>query len=302
MPVFGYVRVKSSELRVREYEAYRGAYCGLCRSMGKCTGQCSRMTLSYDFAFLVLVRVCLENAEIRFSQRRCLAHPLKKRNMMETNAVLDYSARAAAILNYHKIKDDLSDEKGLKKMRALFVYPFVSRARKKALKAGLSELDASIAKRLRELAETEKQSLASVDTPAAIFGEILSDIMSFGLESDRARIANELGRSVGKWIYTVDALDDMREDKKRERYNPFLLLYGGRLPSADELELVADALKAGLCSAEAALDLVRTDRAEMMSIIENIMYLGLPDTAERVISGDKRKKSKQDSKKERKLT
>jgi len=290
--VFGYVRVKSSELKVREYEAYRGAYCGLCRSMGKCTGQCSRMTLSYDFAFLVLVRVCLENTEIEFSQRRCLAHPLKKRNVMERNSTLDYCARAAAILNYHKIKDDLADEKGVKKLRALLVYPLVAKARKKALKAGLLELDESVSRRLGELADTEKQALASVDIPATIFGEILADIVAFGLEDDGARIARELGRSVGKWIYTIDALDDMKEDKAKGRYNPFLLLYGGRLPTAEELVLVSDALKAGLCSAEAALDLVHTDRAVMMSIIENIMYLGLPQTAEQIIRDDGNKECK----------
>ena len=146
--MFGYVRVNSAELKVREYETYRGAYCGLCRSMGKCTGLCSRMTLSYDFAFLVMLRACLENTEIKFSQRRCLAHPLKKRSVMERNDTLDYCARAAAILNFHKIRDDLADEKGLKKLRALLVYPFVAKARKKALKAGLAELDEAVAAKL----------------------------------------------------------------------------------------------------------------------------------------------------------
>ena len=284
--MFGYVRVKSSELKVREYEAYRGAYCGLCRSMGKCTGQCSRMMLSYDFAFLVLVRVCLENTEIKFSQRRCLAHPLKKRNVMEHNPVLEYSARAAAILNYHKIKDDLVDEKGFKRLRARMVYPFVAISRKKALKAGLAELDVRVSDKLLELANTEKQGLASVDAPASIFGEILSDIMSFGLEGNAARIAIQLGRSVGKWIYTVDALDDMKDDMKKGDYNPFLLLYGGRTPTAEELSLVGDALKAGLCAAEGAIDLIETDRESFLSIIENIMYLGLPDMADEIIHRD----------------
>jgi hypothetical protein len=283
--VFGYVKVKNSELRVREYEVYRGAYCGLCRSMGKCTGQCSRMTLSYDFAFLVMLRICLENTELRFSQRRCLAHPLKKRNVMERNETLDYCARAAAILNYHKIKDDLADERGAKKLRAVLVYPFVKSARKKALKAGLGELDERIAKSLDELAATEKQGIASVDIPAAIFGDILADITSFGLDGARERIAARIGKSVGKWIYIIDALDDMKEDKEKGRYNPFLLLYGGRLPTENELALVSDALKAGLCSAEEALDLLDTERTTIFSIIENIMYLGLPETADKIICG-----------------
>ena len=112
--MFGYVRVKHTELRVKEYEFYRGTYCGLCRSMGKCTGQCSRFALSYDFAFLALLRITLDRTPVEFEQKRCIAHPLKKRNMMKHNASLAYCAHAAALLNYHKILDDLSDERGWK--------------------------------------------------------------------------------------------------------------------------------------------------------------------------------------------
>ena len=62
--MFGYVKTHNPELRVAEYEYYRAAYCGLCRSMGKCTGQCSRMTLSYDFAFLALIRLALTGDKV----------------------------------------------------------------------------------------------------------------------------------------------------------------------------------------------------------------------------------------------
>ena len=277
------MKVNSAELKVKEYEMYRGAYCGLCRSMGKCTGQCSRMMLSYDFTFLVALRICLENTEISFRQRRCFAHPLSKRSVMEPNPVLEYCARSAAILGYHKIRDDLSDERGLKKLRAVMTYPFVAAARKKALRAGLAELDGEVERLLSELADTERQNLSSVDIPAGIFGEILARMTSYGLEGSVERIARELGRAVGRWIYTVDALDDMNDDRRKGRYNPFLLLYGGRTPNGEELCLIGDALKAALCSGEAALDLMETDRVAFRNIIENIMFLGLPRTAEQVI-------------------
>ncbi|MBQ9112189.1 MAG: hypothetical protein IJY08_01250 [Clostridia bacterium] len=287
--MFGYVKVNSAELKVKEYEMYRGAYCGLCRSMGKCTGQCSRMTLSYDFAFLAALRLCLENTEISFSQRRCFVHPLKKRSVMDANPVLDYCAHSAAILNYHKIKDDLADERGLKRLRARLVYPFVAHARKKALTAGLGELDGAVSGLLALLADTEAQGLSSVDTPAAIFGDILSEIVSFGLDGSRRLIAVEIGRAVGRWIYTVDALDDMSEDEKKGRYNPILLLYDGRRPKDGELSLISDALKAALVSAESAMDLMDTDRAAFRNIVENILFLGMPDTAERIIGRERDK-------------
>ncbi len=294
--MFGYVKVNRGELKVKEYELYRGAYCGLCRSMGKCTGQCSRMALSSDFAFLVMVRLALSDVKVEFKQRRCLAHPLTKRSVMERNEVLDYCAYAAAILGYHKIKDDLADEKGLKSLRAVCTRPFAASWRRKALGAGLSELDGRVEDALRRLSELEASGIASVDAPADVFGELLSDIVSFGLEGGRKRIAAELGRHVGKWIYIVDALDDASEDAEKGRYNPFLLLYGGRLPTEEELLLISDALKAELVGVEAAMDLVQTDNIAVRSIIENTLYLGLPDTVEKIICGKsdagKRKRTK----------
>lgn len=296
--MFGYVKVNSPELKVREYELYKGAYCGLCRSMGKCTGQCSRLSLSYDFTFLVMLRIALSNTEISFSQRRCLAHPLKKRNVMERNAQLDLCAHSSAILGYHKVKDDLCDEHGLKRLRARLYYPLVKHWRKKSLRAGYAELDERISDSLARLAELEKQKKSSVDEPAAIFGEILADITSFGFEGKEQRIARELGRSVGKWVYIVDALDDCDEDRAKGRYNPFLLLYGNRLPSGEELQSIADAAKLELLGAEAAMDLLETDMESVKSIIENVLYLGMPDTVKKITAdfGEENKKHKKERK------
>ena len=290
--MFGYVRVNSAELKVREYEAYRAVYCGLCGSMGKCTGQCSRVTLSYDFAFLAAFRICLDDTEIKYKKKRCFVHPLRKRSVMERNPQLDYCARSAAVLAYHKVKDDIDDEKRLKKLSALFALPFVSVARKKALKAGLGELDAKVSALLVKLADIEKRGIESVDVPADIFGELLGEMTSHGFEGSKRRIAYNIGHSVGKWIYMADALDDLEEDEKKGRYNPFLLLYGGRAPDERELAAVLDALRVGLCSAEAAIDLMETQRGELRAVVENILFLGMPQLADNIIN--KRKEDKND--------
>ena len=115
--MFGYVRVESPELKVREYECYRATYCGLCRAMGKCTGQCSRMTLSYDMAFLAICRMALLGETPRYEQKRCFVHPLRRRNVLTRTDTLDYCAGAAALLTYHRIRDDLCDERGGKRLR-----------------------------------------------------------------------------------------------------------------------------------------------------------------------------------------
>lgn len=283
--MFGYVKVKHEELRVKEYEFYKGAYCGLCHAMGKCTGQCSRMTLSYDFVFLTLVRLAFTDIKPEFEQKRCFVHPLKKRNSMIKNPVLDYCSEAAAILNYHKISDDLADEKGFKRLKARLIYPFVSHSRKKALKrrAELSELDAAVADHLKRLGDAERSDRLGVDAPAELFGDLLGDIIAFGLNKKDARIAFQIGKQIGAWIYIADAIDDMAEDMKRDRYNPFIKLYNGRLPEPRELELIADAVKNRLYSAEAALDLLDIENNMIKNIIDNVLYLGIPQKTDNII-------------------
>jgi hypothetical protein len=83
--------------------------------------------------------------------------------------------------------------------------------------------------------------------------------------------------AVGKWIYMADALDDWEKDAKKERYNPFLKLYGNRLPTPDELGSIRLALKNELYAAEAAMDLMEFKHPDIEQIVSNILYLGMPE-------------------------
>ncbi len=297
--MFGYVKVNSAELRVKEYEFYRGTYCGLCCSMGKCTGQCSRMTLSYDFVFLALVRIAVSSTHTEFEQKRCLAHPLKKRNSMVRNEVLDYCSKAAAILNYQKVADDLKDEKGFKRLRAQLAFPFVSHSRKKAIKndPSLAELDVAVARELEVLASIESDAESGVDAPADSFGRLLGEIMSFGLEGSARRITYEIGKGVGGWIYIADAIDDIRDDSKKGRYNPILKLYNARIPDERELEMISDAVKNRLFGAESAFDLLSAESETVNNILANVLFWGIPDTTDKIIKShnDKEDKGKEPS-------
>lgn len=282
--MFGYIRTRSGDLKVREDTYYHAAYCGLCRTHGRCTGQCSRCFLSYDFTFLSIVRSVLVGEEPKPEMYRCLLHPAKKRLMLEPTPSSEQTARAAAILNAYKNLDDLRDERGSKRFRAMLVRPFLTGGRRRAEKRE-PELAALIRDGITEMSRLEKEKIASVDVYAEVFGRIIGGVLSHGLEESAKRIGQSIGFHLGKWVYILDAADDFEQDVKRGRFNPFVLLYGEDSLSEEHKIEIRTALLAELMAAENGFDLLIFPREddERRGIIRNMIYLGMPDTAERIL-------------------
>ncbi len=285
--MLGYVKTDAQELRLREYRVYRALYCGLCRRMGKCTGNCSRMSLSYDFVFLAAVRLLLTGEEIEIEKRRCLVHPLRPRPTVKACRALDDCADFSALLVYHKLCDDVQDERGGKRLRARIARLFFKKAYRKA-RGRHPVLDAAIGEHLRALSDCEKSAeLAGADAPAEQFGLVMRDVFAEGLPADAARIAADMGRAIGHWIYLVDAADDFSEDIKHDRYNPYRGLFGDN-PNEADWENVRLSLTAHLCRLERGyLLLEEHPTKELYEILSNILYIGLPETGEWVTSPQK---------------
>ena len=282
--MLGYIRTDARELRVREHEYYRALYCGLCRHMGKCTGQCSRLTLSYDFVFLAVARAALTGEAFQMKKLRCLVHPFQRRYAAVDSETLRYCAHASALLTYCKLLDDCADEKGFRRLRAYALRALTHSAYRRA-KRELGELNEAIRQRLSALSlyEKQKNDLPGADTPAALFGELMADVFSYGLEEKEARVAAALGEAVGHWIYLADAADDFWEDLKKGRFNPYRGLFGDK-PSADDLEDLRLSMIGQLMRGEQAMLLMDNFSApELKELLYNMMYLGMPARAERIL-------------------
>lgn len=306
--MFGYVRPLTGEMKVRENEMFRAVYCGLCRSMGRCTGCASTLTLSYDFVFLAVFRAALCGEKFAVQRHRCAMHPAKPRAMVDDSGTLSYCARAAAWLTWAKLNDDLCDERGLRRMSALALRPAVSSMRRRAQKAdGMDALEDRITASLRRLSALEAANSDSIDETAACFGSLLGDIMAWGLSDLPARIAREAGEATGRFIYVIDAADDAPSDAKEGRYNPIVRRYGtdifemrpfsARLETDEppksvmrlKPEIAEDLYVAALCSLsrlEGAVNLMdfSSCSSEPEGIIKNIAFLGMPAQLRRVLA------------------
>ncbi len=293
--MFGYVKPKQGDLLVKEYEFYKATYCGICRAMKKHAGTLSNVTLSYDSVFLALVRMLfVGDEEISASARRCIAHPLKKRPMLDENPALVYTAKAFAVLAYHKLDDDAYDEKFAKKLIATLGKPLVGKAGRRE---EMSELAKLVSEKLEAIRAIEAARCESVDAPASLFGELLGEVFSSGLEGSDRLVTQQCGYYLGRFIYAADAAEDYERDRKSGSYNPYVILYGGEALTKENRATVKCALLLECTNLEKAINLLPFgNRRTIENILKNIIYLGLVKRIEFLDSGDGEKHTKEKDK------
>lgn len=274
--MFGYVTPFKPDLKIREYEAYKSVYCGLCRELGKQFGPFARLTLSYDFAFLAMFELGVKNKIPEFQNCRCAVNPFKKKTCAKSCYELDFSSSVAMIMLYHKVIDNIRDSKGLKKLFWLFLKPFAKSAHKKAAKK-YPKVEESIASAMNRQYDVEKSSDCCVDEAADPTATALAQVCGCMDESKRGEL-ERFGYFLGRWVYLIDALDDIEDDIKTKNYNPFLKGCGD---TVDEMKGYARQ-SINATAAELQLCLEKLDINVFKPIIYNVVYLGLADTLSRI--------------------
>lgn len=213
--MFGYVVVDKPNILIKDYNTYRAYYCGLCKTIGTQNGQLNRLTLNYDIVLLALLGHNYENADPVFCESHCIVHPVgKKLTYVERNSILEKIADINVILGYYKLTDDVIDEKKHRSIRSLI------RPSYKKAAARMSEFDQKVSRGYDRLREEEKKN-ADISVLADSFGFILS-ACGDALTDKCDRLLRELLFHIGRWIYVIDAYDDIKKDFKDKCFNPFL--------------------------------------------------------------------------------
>lgn len=281
--MFGYVRIDKPELKVKEYEIYKSVYCSLCKTLGKSYGVFSRFTLSYDFTFLALLNMALRDGGVGFEKKSCPFNPLKKCNYCKETNLLELPAAAAMIMIYYKIRDNISDEKGFKKLGYVLMKPIFAPARKKAMKK-YPEIEKIIADYIDKQTKLEKDCCSDMDTAANPTAEALSKIFMLCSEDDiQKRVLDRLGYCIGRYIYLLDAVCDLKSDIENGSYN---VLKDGL--NGDIKEYITNRVEPQLyfCINEACKAFELLEIKKFKTILGNVIYLGLEETFKKEI-GDK---------------
>lgn len=285
--MFGYIKPHVPELKVSSYELYRSVYCGLCRVAGKRVSRFSRFFLSYDYVFLAIVRMFFTGEDFAVTKARCPYKPHKKHNELGENETMRFTAAAFALFTHYKVKDNVGDTKGIKKVLFFLLSLFTARFERKAKKL-YPELKQIVDEPLARLTELEKSRDTSPDAAAATFGDMTAALLSMGLADENKTSAETAGFQIGRFIYLCDAIDDLEKDAKSDSFNPFLNRFPDAVSAREYAVGIEDIILAGM--AETALlfseynkESSTCESGALREICVNIASLGSQITMKKIL-------------------
>lgn len=272
--MFGYVTVCQNGLSEQSLKTFKAYYCGLCKTIGRRCSQSARLGLSYDITFLAIVLSSVCKNEISMKDKKCVLHPVRENICVEADMALNYAADMGVILTYLKLLDDWNDDRSIK---ALFSMLLFANGVRKSKKHYSREYE-SIRKCLDELSQLEKNNCKEIDETADCFARILEILFTpdFIKDESTKRILAWLGYNIGRWIYIVDAYNDLEKDVKKDDYNTFKAKYDGK--TVQEIKV---AIREDLCTsmtftlenAASAYNLLEIYKNK--DILDNIIYVAL---------------------------
>ncbi len=283
--MYGYVVPDPDKLRASDLVLYRSFYCGLCCQTGRLFGQLPRFTTNFDMAFFTALLHDYSKSDIVIEEHGCVLNP-KKKAILQPNALLERIAAANVLLAYQKAVDGIEDGDGLK-------YKIAKRVLSKPYKTAVSicgDVNERITASYAAQRETEKNNVASVDRAADPFASLMRDLPALVIGAQTSDKMQSLCYNVGKFVYLADALDDVADDIKSKRYNPFSAAYAtdGK-KFTDRKSFIADNRAAlGFCfdstAARAAQSFYEMRFYQSRSLIENIVCDGLPRKAKELLN------------------
>lgn len=271
--MYGYIKPDKPEMKIKEYEVYRGFYCSLCGVLGKRYGFPARLLLSYDLTCFLIFCLAVNNKKCSFTECRCPVNRAKKcMRACGNDAIFNYCADVTVILAYYKLKDTIADSGIIKKTAAYILLPYLSYLMRKAKKYN-PETEKKAALFFAKQFRTENRPIADIDYAAEPTAEFTAMLASDICDENKDEVYS-FGFMLGRYIYLQDAFDDIEKDIKSNSFNPFVNCYNITINNIKE--------KAEKCSQTIELTISeiidrykRNNIEQYGEILGNIIELGL---------------------------
>lgn len=265
--MFGYVRPYKPELLVREYDQYKAVYCQLCRVLGEEYGFMARFALSYDCAFYAMLALSVGKERIEERRGRCVCNPMKRCTYLPSpGEAYKKAAALCVLLTYHKLRDDCEDEGFIHSLGSRLLLPLAAPKARKA--AGRYPEMAEVVEKTMESQREAEGEGAGIDRCAEPTADLLRELFGelAGCDSRQRPALESFGYYLGRWVYLMDAADDLGDDMREGSFNPFIK----RLGLEGKKELTANERKA----ADEACNEALNATAAQLVLAANLVELG----------------------------
>ncbi len=263
--MFGYININQNTLSEEDRATYQAYYCGLCRTLKRIYGRRGQIFLNYDITFLVMLLTGLYEPEEKSEEFFCALHPAKKHHY-RVNKFTEYAADMDILLTYHNLEDDWRDRHNFSQHAAAGMirkyYEKVCHKYPRQSRAVIEFLD--------KLASYEKQGEGNVDLIAGFTGEMLGEIFAYSEDMWYDELKT-LGMYMGKFIYLMDAYEDLDDDCRHNQYNALRQLHE---ENPDDYETLCKLMMTSMMS-ECAKSFERLPIIFHADILRNILYSGV---------------------------
>ncbi len=263
--MFGYIYVNQKDLSEESKKQYQAYYCGLCQVLKKSSGVKGQILLNYDMTFLIILLTGLYELQNREKMFVCPLHPGKKK-LAYINEASVYASDMNVLLSYYNLVDDWEDDHSLPKymISQMLKKDYRRIARKYPRQAQAVETY------VRHLDMLERKKEDNIDAISGLTGEMLGEIFAWK-DDIWAEELHCLGFYMGKFIYLMDAYEDLEKDARKNEYNPFMKL---AKQNHRDFETISKLILTSMMS-ECAKSFERLPILLHADIIRNILYSGV---------------------------
>lgn len=176
----------------------------------------------------------------------------------------DYAADMNVLFSYYKCRDDWEDERKVWKL----AYEKLLKPKYRKVEGAYGEKVLRVDRLLGEISQGERGHEQNIDQMAGRFGEVMAEIFAWNRDEWEESL-RRIGFYLGKFVYLMDAYEDLDEDRKKGTYNPF-----SELSKSGEFEDSSRNILT-MMMAECSREFETLPILKDVEILRNILYSGV---------------------------
>ena len=282
--MYGYIIPDKPNMYIKDFTFFRAFYCGFCKSIGHKCGQIARFGTNYDMTFFNIFLHNVLDKEVQIKSEACILAPLKKKPVVQNDSLTEQVVDINTLMFYYKVEDNYIDgEKFKSSVLAPIIIPKAKKAKKK-----MPEIDKILKEGFDNLRVMERANETSIDKVSEPFSIIIAEIARIIIGDKFNDYIYNLCYNLGKWVYLMDALDDIEEDFEQKRYNPMLAKFNNfesreqfLETNKKDLEYIMMSVYNGIVNNYNKLDVKISE-----GILSNVFYLGLKKQTDDMLKGE----------------